>query len=85
MQSPDLSSEALLIRSQLKSLTEAFDFSIKKDLPLGEVKKIFHEMQCPGPSRHFMAPVKKINDKSDEQDSDADTALNRFINIREDE
>ncbi len=44
MQSPDRSSEVLLIRDQLKVLTEAFDLALKKNLQIGDIKKIYHEM-----------------------------------------
>ena len=44
MQSPEQSSEVLLIRGQLKVLAEAFDLALKKDVQLQDIKKIYHEM-----------------------------------------
>ncbi len=45
MQPPDLSSEILLLQQQLESITKAFDLAVKKDVQLGELKTIFHEMK----------------------------------------
>ncbi len=45
MQPPDLSSEILLLQQQLESITKAFDLAVKKDMQLGELKTIFHEMK----------------------------------------
>jgi hypothetical protein len=45
MQSPDLISEIHLLQQQLESTTKAFDLALKKDVQLGELKSIFHEMK----------------------------------------
>lgn len=45
MQSPELSSEILLLQQQLESVTKVFDAALKKDLQLSELKIIFHEMK----------------------------------------
>jgi hypothetical protein len=45
MQPPDKSSEILLLQQQLESVTKAFDLAVKKDMQLGELKTIFHEMK----------------------------------------
>jgi hypothetical protein len=45
MLTPDLSSEILLLQQQLESITKDFDLAVKRDVQLGELKTIFHEMK----------------------------------------
>ena len=45
MQSSEPSTELSFLRIELARLKEAFDLAIQKDLTLGEVKNIFHEMR----------------------------------------
>ena len=45
MQSSEPSTELSFLRVELARLKEAFDLAIQKDLTLGEVKNIFHEMR----------------------------------------
>ncbi len=45
MQPPDQTSEIILLQQQLESITKAFDIAVKKDMQLGELKTIFHEMK----------------------------------------
>jgi hypothetical protein len=45
MQSPGLSSEIAFIQQQITSLSQAFDLAVAKDVKLGELKKMFHEIR----------------------------------------
>jgi hypothetical protein len=45
MQTQDQHSVAALLQHQLKKISEKFDLAIQNDIPLGELKKIFHEMK----------------------------------------
>jgi hypothetical protein len=45
MQSQDEYSETTSLQLQLKSVTEKFDLAVKKDVHLGELKKLYHEMK----------------------------------------
>jgi hypothetical protein len=45
MQTQDQHSVAALLQHQLKIISEKFDLAIQNDVPLGELKKIFHEMK----------------------------------------
>ena len=44
MQTQDQRSVAASLQHQLKTISEKFDLAIKNDVPLGELKKLFHEM-----------------------------------------
>jgi hypothetical protein len=45
MQSSDQHSDPTSLQLQLQLLTDKFDKALKKDMELGELKKIFHEMK----------------------------------------
>jgi hypothetical protein len=45
MQSQDQYSETASLQLLLKSVTEKFDLAVKKDVPLVELKLLFHEMK----------------------------------------
>jgi len=45
MQSQDQYSKTTSLQLQLKSVTEKFDVALKKDVQLGELKPLFHEMR----------------------------------------
>ncbi len=45
MQTQDQRSVAASLQHQLKTISEKFDLAIKNDVPLGELKKLFHEMK----------------------------------------
>jgi hypothetical protein len=45
MQSTDQHSDRPSLQLQLQLLTDNFDKALKKDMELGELKKIFHEMK----------------------------------------
>ncbi len=45
MLSQDQQAEIQLLESQVQLLTEKFDLALKKDMVLGDVKKLFHELR----------------------------------------
>ena len=45
MLSQDQPSEITLLENQLKLITEKFDQAVKKDMVLGDVKELFHELK----------------------------------------
>jgi hypothetical protein len=45
MQTQDQHSVVASLQHQLKTISEKFDLAIKNDVPLGELKKLFHEMK----------------------------------------
>ena len=45
MQTLDQHSKTALLQHQLKTISEKFDLAVKNDVPLTELKKLFHEMK----------------------------------------
>jgi hypothetical protein len=45
MQTLDQHSVTASLQLRLNTITEKFDLAIKNDVPLGELKKLFHEMK----------------------------------------
>ena len=46
MLSQDQQSEISLLENQLKAVSQQFDIAIKKDMVLGEAKKLFKELKA---------------------------------------
>ena len=45
MQTLDQQSKTASLQLQLKTISEKFDLAIKNDVPLSDLKKLFHEMK----------------------------------------
>jgi hypothetical protein len=45
MQTLDQQSKTASLQLQLKTISEKFDLAIKNDVPLNDLKKLFHEMK----------------------------------------
>jgi hypothetical protein len=45
MQTLDQQSKTASLQLQLKTISDKFDLAVKNDVPLGDLKKLFHEMK----------------------------------------